>query len=105
MTATYCVAGRWYYIEDATIVSNEFGRVPKPELWSGWIHVSEKKYHTESTVTLIGHMLNKDTHPQIPLPPDDIDFRRVVLEMRRGLTVKTLKDGPPVYVINEQTLI
>src|SRR3954462_9465135 len=98
MTATYCVAGRWYYIKQATLVG---GNIPddrdRYQLWTGWIWVSEKKYHTESTVTLIGIT----SHPHDP----DLQARRVVLEMRRGLTVQTLKDGPPVYVINEQSLI
>lgn len=102
MIATYMVADRWYYVEDATMVVNEFGRLRDAVLWTGWVWVREKKYHTENTVTIIGHTLND--HPNTPKPLDDIDLRRVVLEMRRKLTVKTLRTGPPAYVINEQTL-
>lgn len=101
MIATYMVAGRWYYLEDATLVANTHGHLKEPRLWSGWIWVNEKKYHTDYTVTIIGYTT---TGPATPLGFTNEQKERVVLEMRRKLTVKTLKDGPPVYVINEQTL-
>jgi len=103
MTATYCVEGRWYYIQDATICADEHGRVKEPRLWTGWIYVREKKYHTDSTVTLIGSTPARQENPNTGERP--VDSTRVILEMRRGLTVKTLKDGPPAYIIQEQTLV
>ena len=108
MTATYCVAGRWYYIEDATLVADHVGRLKDPRLWTGWIYVREKKYHTDRTVTLFGETTLGASEIGMAgkVHPDETRrvTLRVVLEMRRGLTVRTLKDGPPVFVINEQTL-
>jgi hypothetical protein len=105
MTATYCVEGRWYYIQDATLVGGAVDPERTHTLWTGWIWVREKKYHTDTTVTLFGMAPRKSTtHPGHTGKSYNSD-RNIALEMRRGLTVKTLKDGPPAYVIQEQTLV
>lgn len=97
--ATHCQPKRWYYFTDATHVNcrDENGARAEPHLWTGWLYITDKKYQTDTTVTVFGYTTGFDQSLER-------DERWTALEMRRKLTVKTLKNGPPTYVIQEQTL-
>lgn len=104
MIATYCVEGRWYYIDGATLIGGNIHDKERYRIFTGWVWVREKKYYTDTTVTLFGQTLVTpgSIHPEDKVKHNE--YRSVALEMRRNLTVKTLKNGPPVYIIQEQTL-